>query len=383
MTAEAVLSSSPPGCGGGTAHLLTRDGVPLDVEVPQGSSVVEAAAQAGHTLPSLCGNGTCGACHAVVRHGEYTMDEHDSRALPQRHGVPVPGGVLLCRTHPVGEVDIDLPYERSHIIDGGIPARGASIVSLEPVARSTVKVVLQLDPDPVLGAGLDFQPGQFLEVELPGQDVRRAYSLANTANWDGVAELLIRLREGGAFSTWLATQAAVGDRVVVHGPQGAFGLRENGLRPRWFVAGGTGIAPLLSMVRRMAEWADPQPVRFFLGVGESADILALDELREAGAALSSFVLDVCVWHPDAECSDVVGPADAQPVAGTPAPRIPAQGTPLAGTPVDALAAALAVGGAHPDLYVCGPPAMVDAAADAARAAGVGEEQIIVERYLAC
>lgn len=346
-------------CAGVHARLLTRDGVELDVACAPGATVLESAAEAGFTLPSLCGTGTCGACHAVVREGEFTMGEHDPDALPQKGGRPVPGSVLLCRTHPVSDLRVDLPYERVHVIDGRVPTRRASVASIEPVADSTVRLRLHLEADSVLGAGLDFQPGQFVELEIPGTDVRRAYSLANTANWDGVAELLIRMRPGGAFSTWLAQTASVGDQLLVHGPQGAFGLRENGLGPRWFVGGGTGIAPLLAMVRRMAEWGDPQPVRVFLGVGQQSELLVVDDLREAGAGLSAFRLDVSVWQPGPDCTEVVG------------------------TPVDQLVPALAEGGPVPDVYICGPPAMVDGAAEALRGAGLSEEHLILERYLAC
>jgi ferredoxin-NADP reductase len=123
-------------------------------------------------------------------------------------------------------------------------------------------------------------------------------------NWDGTAKLLIHLRPGGSFSTWLTEQAGPGARLTVRGPQGAFGLRDHGIRPRWFVAGGMGLAPMLSMMRRMAEWADPQ-----------------------------------------------------------------------------LAQALTANGHSPDVYVCGPPAMVDAAAEVARCNGVDDEHLILERYL--
>ena len=361
MTRDATEQASVPRQAGAAwqARMLTRDGVELDVACPPGATVVEAAADAGYTLPSLCGTGTCGACHAVVREGTFTMDEHDPNALPQKGGRPVPGAVLLCRTHPDSDLRVDLPYERSHVIDGAVPVRGAGVTGIERVAEQTVRLTLQLDADPLLGAGLDFQPGQFVELEIPGTGVRRAYSLANTANWDGVAELWVRLRPYGAFSTWLAETAAVGDRLVVHGPQGAFGLRENGLGPRWFVGGGTGIAPLLSMVRRMAEWGDPQPVRVFLGVGQESELLAVPELSEAGAAMSAFRLDTCVWQPGPDCATAVG------------------------TPVDLLVPALAAGGPTPDVYVCGPPAMVDAAAEAMRTAGLSEDHLILERYLAC
>jgi NAD(P)H-flavin reductase len=143
----------------------------------------------------------------------------------------------------------------------------------------------------------------------------------------------------------------------VRGPQGAFGLRDHGLRPRWFVAGGMGLAPMLSMMRRMAEWAEPHPVRLFLGVGTDGEVPELPELTEAGAQLSDFGVPTSAWQPGPDWTGTVG------------------------TPVDPFAVALTGAPEAPDVYVCGPPAMVDAAAEVARDNGIRDENIILERYL--
>lgn len=343
-----------------TSHpvrLRTVDSQEVEFDCDEGQWVLDAAARSGYTLPSLCGKGTCGGCFAEVTDGEYELGPHEDAALPRRRGAVIDGAVLLCRTAALGPLSVKLPYERARIIDGELPVRTATIEAITQIADSTIRVELQLDEHPVLGAGLDFEPGQFLEVEVPGTDIRRAYSIANPPNWDGRAELLIHLRPGGAFSTWIAEQGRVGARLTVRGPQGAFGLRDHGARPRWFVAGGMGLAPMLSMVRRMAEWADPQPVRLFLGVGTDGEIPELPELTEAGAQLSEFTISTSVWRPGPDWTGTTG------------------------TPVDALAEALRTREQTPDVYVCGPPAMVDAAAEVSRDNGVNDENIILERYL--
>ena len=340
-------------------ELTTSDGVRLRIDVPDGTDIVAAAAQAGLILPSQCGQGTCGTCHATAR-GAYRLGPHSPSALPADQAAD--GGVLLCRTYPVGVVDVSLSYPRSRIIDGGIAERGAVVVSVTPVAHDTVRLKLQLDPDDVTGTGVEFEPGQFMELQIPGDDRRRAYSLTNVANWDGEVEFLIRLHEGGYFSTYLRElmidAGARGDRVIVHGPIGAFGLRESGLRPRWFVAGGTGLAPMLSMLRRMAEWAEPHPARLFFGVNEEADVPQLEQLAEIEAGLPGFVSQVCVWHAGETWSG----------AG--------------GTPADALAIALKDAPQLPDVYVCGPPKLVDAVQRAARDGGLPAEHVITERIVA-
>lgn len=344
-----------------TVHLHTADGVTLDLEVGAGRSVIEAAADAGHVLPSQCGQGTCGSCHAQAR-GAYTLGDHGADALPP--GAAERGGVLLCRTYVEGEVDVDVTYPRSRIIDGGVGRREGTVLSATEVGHGMVWLRLGLEPDEVTGAGVEFEPGQFAELELPGDARRRAYSMANVPNWDGEVEFLIRLHDGGYFSAFLADLLAgrrpLGARVVVNGPLGAFGLRESGLRPRVFVAGGTGLAPVLSLIRRMAEFGDPQPARLILGVNTEADLPTLPELDEAASLLPGFVLEPCVWQPEGDWAGRIG-------------------TPVEATR-DAVAAAVA-SGSPPDVYVSGPPALVDAVQGVCAQAGLAPEQVITERVL--
>ncbi|MFE6867511.1 2Fe-2S iron-sulfur cluster-binding protein [Kitasatospora sp. NPDC057692] len=332
--------------------LTTSDGARLEFPCGPGRSVLEAAAEAGAALPASCRQGTCGSCHASVTDGRYDLGPHSAQALPPDGRDR--GEVLLCRTYPCGPLSAALPYERSRILYGGIPVREAAVVAVEPVARDTVRLELRADD-----LDCQFDAGQFMELQLPDGGPKRAYSLANTGNWEGRLEFYVRLREGGAFSSYLADRARPGDRLTAHGPQGAFGLHETGLRPRWFVAGGTGLAPLLAMVRRMAEWQEAQPARLFLGVNEPQDVFGLRELEEVAAELPGFRHEVCAWKPGTDRS------------------VPA------GLPSDLLAAALAEHpGPAPDLYVCGPPPLVDAVLRAASAAGVPPEQVHRERFLA-
>ena len=114
---------------------------------------------------------------------------------------------------------------------------------------------------------------------------------------------------------------------------------------------------MLSMMRRMAEWADPQPVRLFLGVGTDGEVPKLSELAEAGAQLTDFAVTTSVWQPG--------------------PGLDGHGR-LAGR----RASPRAAHGSPPDVYVCGPPAMVDAAAEVARVNGVDDEHLILREVSA-
>lgn len=358
------MTSTQPGAQSATAsettfpvRLTTSDQVTLTIDVPEGTSVVDAAAAAGYVLPAQCRAGTCGSCHAVAA-GEYRLGPHSPAALPD--DAVAAGQVLLCSTYPTGPLEVTTPYARSRILDGGPGRREGVVTDVVKVAAQMVWVRIALESDDEAGAGYQFDPGQFVEVQVPGDDRRRAYSLVNTGNWDGTAELLVKLHPGGYFSgyltdllrRWPVEQA----RLVLHGPTGAFGLRESGLRPRWFVAGGTGLAPVLSLLRRMAEWGEPHPARLFLGVPTPGDVPSLPPLDELAATLPKLQVTVCVEHPDDRWTGTVG------------------------NPLAALRAAVAEHtGTAPDLYVCGPPGLVNAVGTVASDAGL--PPVVAERVL--
>jgi ferredoxin-NADP reductase/ferredoxin len=338
-----------------TIELTTRDGEQLRFDCGDDRNLLDAAADAHIVLPSQCRQGSCGACYADVTRGDYILGEHNPAALPA--GEAEKGGILLCRTSPLSDLSIALPFDHDRILLGEIRRRNAVIGIIDSVGENTVRLELSLEPDEDGGNAAEFEPGQFVELEVPEQGIRRAYSLSNTGNWEGRLEFLIRLQPGGLFSTWLREQAQAGQTVIVHGPQGAFGLCENGLRPRWFVAGGTGLAPMLSMLRRMAEFQEPQPARLYFGVNRTEELFCLTELEALKAELPQLQVILCVWKPNQDW----------------------QG--FCGTPVDALARDLSDLQVQPDIYLCGPPALIDAAEAAARAQGVPTGQVYSERFL--
>lgn len=331
--------------------LVTSDGEESTVHCAADATVLDAAEQAGLVLKSSCQSGGCGSCSAVLRSGRVEMGDHDPDVVevPEEQG-----GILLCRSVPREDCRIELPYDSSTIVTAPPTRHEAAITELERVADGVVHLVLTLRGD---GSSADFESGRFVRIYVPGTDARRAYSPANVANWDGRLEFYIRLLPGGAMSEYLTSRAAVGDVLTVTSPDGDFGLAENGMRPRWFLAGGTGLSPLLSMLRRMAEWGDPQPARLFFGVTSHTEVFAQDEIAALSESLSDFRADTLVWRADPAWSGAVG------------------------NPVELAAAEVAVLEEFPDVYVCGPPPMIDAACAALTGVGVPREQIHAERFV--
>ena len=262
--------------------LLTRDGTRFEFPFADADNVVDAAKTAGLHLPAMCHEGTCGACHAEVTEGRYTLGQHGAGA---RADTPT-GGVPLCRCRAEGDLVIKAPYAQTDIRRQQIPQREATIVDLTPAGNGAMAVTLALAPDPAFGAAADFVPGQYMEVLIPGTTIRRAYSMANLPNWDGRLEFLIRLVPGGAFTTWLAERARPGDRLQMRGPLGRFMLDETSARPRCLIGGGCGFAPVLSMLRHLAEFQDMQPTTLIFAANREDELFAAGTISDLAAGLA-------------------------------------------------------------------------------------------------
>jgi ferredoxin-NADP reductase/ferredoxin len=334
--------------------LTTQDGQQISFSCEPGQSVLEAAENGGFFLPALCNAGSCGSCLGKCASGDYHLGSYSPNLLPPNHQQT--GDVLFCRTYPDSDLTLATFYTSAQIRSSRQSAREATISRVELIAERTMLLVLQLLPDEQQSLAFEFEPGQFVELEVPELALKRAYSIANTPNWDGKLEFLIRLQPHGQFSTYLQETAKVGQQMLVSGASGHFGLQTQSLNPRCFVAGGTGLAPFLSILRRMAEWGENHPTVLFLGVNNEREIFYPAELTALQQAISQLQVEICVW----QASDAW--------------------TGFKGTPADALKAHLEKTDVLPDVFLCGPPLLVEAATAIALAAGVKQEQIFCESF---
>jgi len=335
-------------------NLVTRDGHAIAFDAEARESLLDAAARENAFLPSACREGGCGACRVTLASGEVRLDSYSTAALSDVDRAS--GDILLCRAHAQGDLDLRAPFDKSAIGFAPVPQRRARIVEISAAGSGAKRLLLRLDDDPMLGSAAEFLPGQFMELSIPETAITRAYSLANAPNWDGTLEFLIRQHPQGAFSSYLADRAKIGDALALRGPQGSFTLDDASPAARWFVAGGTGVAPMLSMLRRMAELGDDHDCRLFFGVNTQEELFALDAIDALNQALPRLQATICVWKAGPRWSG------------------------FSGTPVAALSQALTASLERPDIYLCGPPALVQAATAAARAAGLAHERIFSENF---
>jgi len=132
-----------------------------------------------------------------------------------------------------------------------------------------------------------FNAGQFVNVEVPGKDEVRTYSIASPPSQSGELDLYVKLRPDGHFSGLLSGELALGARLRVFGPYGQLRVRLSH-RPILMVASGSGLAPILSMLTDLVEKESQRAVRLFVGVRGADDLFALGQIDAIARALPAF-----------------------------------------------------------------------------------------------
>jgi len=344
---EAALPGTP-----GVGHHVTlryADGVEQGVTVGPRDSVLDAALAEGVPLLHQCRSGSCSSCVAQLAEGVAVLRPGASTALLASEFAA--GQRLLCVTQPQSACRFDLPYA-STVGSREVEVQ-AFVDAVERVAENVVRLRLELADE----QWLDFRPGQFLQLSVPGIGVMRSYSPATTAAALPKIELLIRLQPGGAMSQWLTERAQVDDVLSLRGPYGAFFLRDDQRRaPQLFVAGGTGLAPILSMIDGIRQGSGRKPpVLLSFGCASPATLFAQDDL-----ALRQ------QWMPNLEVRiSVEAGATGELWAGNPVSAL---------SPEDVSPQTIA--------YLCGPPRMIEAARERLQGYGVPASQIHSELFTA-
>lgn len=264
-----------------------EDGVTRFIVCGDGETLADAAYRQQINIPLDCRDGACGTCRNRCESGQYALPESSyiEDALTAEEAQQ--GYILACQTRPRSDCVIHVPASSAACRTAGARHEGL-IAEVGKLSESTLHFSIELD-DP---ARLGFLPGQYVKVEIPGTGLARSYSFSSMPG-AGQAAFVVRNVPDGRMSRYLSEVAKPGERIAFSGPYGSFYLREP-QRPILFLAGGTGIAPFLSMLGALAKKEAPQPVRLVYGVTRDIDLVALEEIEEAAAKLSDFAYRTCV-----------------------------------------------------------------------------------------
>ena len=249
-------------------HKVRFEPVGIEIDVDENQTILRAAAEQGIMLMHGCKEGQCASCKSFILDGEdIEHDKYSTFALPDYEKEE--GYTLLCRAHAYEDVTIELLNYDADMIRSGLPIQQAvaEVVSKDPVTHDMRHLVLRL----ISPGEVKFFPGQYMDISVPGTDQVRSFSMANTSSREGLLEFVIKVYPDGLFSRFLDEELQVGDRLELTGPFGVFTLRESDVE-LVFVGGGAGMAPILSLLRSMAERGIHRKATFFYGARGQRDL---------------------------------------------------------------------------------------------------------------
>jgi len=330
------------------------------IDVEPNESVLAAILRQGRFVKYGCKHGGCGTCRAEAVEGDYRLGDNTSFSLTDDDRAR--GIVLLCSTFPDGDglvIDVsqtmDDLSEEQYLAGQRVQQYLATVDRLDTLTHDIRWLGLRLDEPPDIA----FAAGQYIEVGVPGAvDQWRSYSMANPPSESGRVDLIVKLIPGGRFSAALRERLAIGDRLRLRGPLGSFGTRLSH-RPMVMVAGGSGKAPILAMLKDLAATGNRRAVTFFYGARTDRDLFLLAELDELVSDNPWLTFIPALSEPQGNNGPWHGEVGL--VTEVLARRLPST--------------------KGMEAYLCGPPGMVDAVIDVLNASGCKERHIYFDRFV--
>ncbi|MGI6873064.1 benzoate 1,2-dioxygenase electron transfer component BenC [Amycolatopsis sp. 3B14] len=325
--------------------LSFEDGVTRFIKCEPDQTVADASYRQRINIPLDCRDGACGTCKAFCESGDYDGGTYIDDALSPDEASR--GYVLPCSMKPRSDLVLQIA-STSAVAKTQAATYSATLTGLDRLSPTTFALTLET-PD---RDKLAFLPGQYVNIEVPGTGQTRSYSFSNAPD-DKELTFLVKLTPGGLMSDYLTERAAPGDELRFTGPNGSFFLRETE-RPVLLLAGGTGLAPILSILRAMRACGSSRPAHLVYGVSTDDDLVELDTLASLAAEVEGLTWDYCVADPDSSA--------------------PNKGY------VTSLIRDEHLHGGDVAVYLCGPPPMVEAVRKHFTDAGVQPTGFYYEKF---
>ena len=312
------------------------------VRATPGKTLLETLLENTIPISYSCLSGRCGTCRCKVVDGKVTGPSAAEGRLAQ-HGQYV----LACQSYVETDSVITIP-EVDEIVTHPTKTLKAEVVSFDTLAHDVR--CLRLKPKKTLS----YSPGQFANLTFWTEDGTRSYSMAGVME-DNTLEFHIRILPDGRVTSLLDDTIKVGDAIKINGPLGASYLRRNNTDPMLCVATGTGLAPILSILRGALETQMPNPIHLIYGARTERDLYGVEVLQQLQKQYSHFQYTITLDH------------------------VPEHGSYFHGLVTEAIAEYC------PDLtgwriYLAGAPAMVEAASLACTKRGANIEHIYADAF---
>ncbi len=322
-----------------------------EVTVEGGRPLLSALKDRQIFIPSACGGrGSCGMCKVRILEG---AGDPLATELPWLNAQERRDKVRLsCQVKVKRPLRIEIPPE---LLD--VRQYRTTVLRLRDLTYDIREVTLQLAP----GDRIDFKAGQFIQFEVPpyaltDDPVYRAYSVSSSPSTHDRVELEMRLVPNGICTTYVHKYLKEGDAVTINGPYGEFHLQDSD-REMICVAGGSGMAPIKSILMRLDELKSPRKVRYFFGARTGRDLFLVDEMRALERSLPDFRFI--------------------PALSAPEPGSGWQGeTGL----IPAVLERHVTSVANAEAYLCGSPGLINATVAALKRKGMPEDRIYFDNF---
>lgn len=265
----------------------------LRLDLEAGANLLDALLAREVPVSYSCMAGQCATCRCTVIAG--TMQTGTGESLRQASAGET---VLACRSIVTGDCTIELP-EVDEIVTHPAKLLKGTVVALDDLTHDVKRLRLALNKP------LEFSPGQYASLQFTLQHVR-SYSMANIGPANDL-EFHLRIVPGGHVTSYVASQLRIGDTVRVSGPRGTAYLRRTHTGPMLCIAGGTGLAPILSIVRGTLEAGMRNPLHVYVGMRAANDVYGLDTLETLRAQHPGLHVHVVVATGEANARWRCGP----------------------------------------------------------------------------
>jgi NAD(P)H-flavin reductase/ferredoxin len=324
------------------------------VDCKPGQTLLAAILEQGRYLRYGCKNGGCGSCKVRLLDGE--IDQSGS-SLALSSSERSEGYALLCTATPLSDCTLDvsaMELTEDEFAAGDQTCTFLTEVESKKTLAPDIRYLCLRLSEP---ESIKFTAGQFVNVEVPGSGELRSYSMANPPSDRHHIELVVKLMPKGTFSNYLESELKVGERLRLLGPLGRLKVRLSH-RPIVAIAGGSGMAPILSMLTDLAEKGNARPITFLFGARREEDLYfreRLETLKLSMPALKT-VFTLSDEQPRGWCGE-------------------------SGLVTEALVRRMPTLKNY-DAYLCGPPGMVEAAIPLLIERGVRERNIYLDAFVA-
>ncbi|SFM27007.1 2Fe-2S iron-sulfur cluster-binding protein [Marinobacter zhejiangensis] len=319
-----------------------------EFECGDNETIARAALRSGLGFPYECNSGSCGTCKFTTLDGEFENLYPEAPAITERDTRK--NRLLGCQCTPIGDVEIKVMLSDEYIPKYSPSEQAANLISINPITHDISAFSFKVEKTK------EFIPGQYSILTIPGLG-KRAYSMSNLPK-DGVLEFMIKNMKNGGVSDYLFSERALshGDAIALDGPYGIAHYRYNE-RDKICIAGGSGLAPMLSIAREHISSNQESRLHFLFGGKTDADLLPLDEFRNL-------------------VGDRKGLIEYYPVASV----YSESSYTITGFLHDVLLSLFKENLGSYDIYCAGPPVMTASLEKSLFESGFPQEQLIFDRY---